>query len=93
MLAVRKPVAIESDSATGLRNPRAAVASIARLHCQNDRWRNALAASKGEQLRRIPLGRVGEPGNVVDPIVFLASPDAAMITGATLAIDGQWRPV
>jgi NAD(P)-dependent dehydrogenase (short-subunit alcohol dehydrogenase family) len=44
-------------------------------------------------LARIPLGRVGEPRNVADPIVFLASQAAAMITGATLAIDGGWTAV
>jgi NAD(P)-dependent dehydrogenase (short-subunit alcohol dehydrogenase family) len=30
---------------------------------------------------------------VADPIVFLASQAAAMITGATLAIDGGWTAV
>jgi NAD(P)-dependent dehydrogenase (short-subunit alcohol dehydrogenase family) len=41
-------------------------------------------------LSRIPLGRVGEPSDVTGAIVFLASPAAAMITGATLLIDGGW---
>jgi len=41
-------------------------------------------------LARIPLGRVGEPTDVAGAIVFLASPAAAMITGATLMIDGGW---
>ena len=41
-------------------------------------------------LARIPLGRVGEPGDVAGTIVFLASPAAAMITGATLLVDGGW---
>jgi NAD(P)-dependent dehydrogenase (short-subunit alcohol dehydrogenase family) len=44
-------------------------------------------------LGRIPLGRVGEPCNVADPIVFLGSQAASMITGATLAIDGGWTAV
>jgi NAD(P)-dependent dehydrogenase (short-subunit alcohol dehydrogenase family) len=35
-----------------------------------------------------PLGRVGEPEEVAELIVFLASPHAAWITGATVAIDG-----
>lgn len=41
-------------------------------------------------LARIPLGRVGEPSDVTGAIVFLASPAASMITGATLLIDGGW---
>jgi NAD(P)-dependent dehydrogenase (short-subunit alcohol dehydrogenase family) len=44
-------------------------------------------------LERIPLGRVGEPENVAEPVVFLASRAASMITGATLAIDGGWTIV
>jgi NAD(P)-dependent dehydrogenase (short-subunit alcohol dehydrogenase family) len=41
-------------------------------------------------LARIPLGRVGEPSDVVGAVVFLASPAAALITGTTLLIDGGW---
>jgi len=39
---------------------------------------------------RIPLGRVGDPVEVAAPVVFLASPQASLITGATLMIDGGW---
>ena len=39
---------------------------------------------------RIPLGRVGDPEEVAAPVVFLASPQASLITGATLIIDGGW---
>jgi NAD(P)-dependent dehydrogenase (short-subunit alcohol dehydrogenase family) len=41
-------------------------------------------------LARLPLGRVGEPTDVAASVVFLCSPAAAMITGATLLIDGGW---
>jgi NAD(P)-dependent dehydrogenase (short-subunit alcohol dehydrogenase family) len=41
-------------------------------------------------LARIPLGRVGEPEDVAAAVVFLCSPAASMITGATLMIDGGW---
>ncbi len=41
-------------------------------------------------LKRIPLGRVGEPLDVAGPVVFLASPAASFITGETLMIDGGW---
>lgn len=38
--------------------------------------------------RRIPLGRVGVPDDVARAVWFLASPDAAYITGASLVVDG-----
>lgn len=41
-------------------------------------------------LKRIPLGRVGHVSEVAGPVVFLASPAASLITGATLTIDGGW---
>lgn len=37
---------------------------------------------------RTPMGRWGEPGEVADAFVFLASPAARFITGATLPVDG-----
>ena len=39
---------------------------------------------------RIPLGRLGRPEEVAAAIVFLASPSASLITGASLAVDGGW---
>jgi len=41
-------------------------------------------------IRRIPLGKVGDPMDVAGPVVFLASQEASLITGATLMIDGGW---
>ncbi|GAB3136529.1 SDR family oxidoreductase [Micromonospora sonneratiae] len=35
-----------------------------------------------------PLGRLGEPADVAAAVAFLASPDAAWITGQTLIVDG-----
>ncbi|MEO8906577.1 MAG: SDR family oxidoreductase, partial [Microbacteriaceae bacterium] len=35
-----------------------------------------------------PLGRVGEPDDIAAAIAFLASSDAAWITGVTLPVDG-----
>jgi NAD(P)-dependent dehydrogenase (short-subunit alcohol dehydrogenase family) len=40
--------------------------------------------------KRIPLGRIGTPEEVAEPVVFLASPAASLITGATLMVDGGW---
>ena len=44
-------------------------------------------------LSRIPLGRVGQPEDVVGAVVFLASPAADLITGHTLLVDGGWTAV
>jgi 3-oxoacyl-[acyl-carrier protein] reductase len=35
-----------------------------------------------------PLGRVGEPSNVADAAVFLASEESAFVTGQVLSVDG-----
>ena len=40
--------------------------------------------------KRIPLGRIGKPEEVAEPVVFLASPAASLITGETLMVDGGW---
>jgi meso-butanediol dehydrogenase/(S,S)-butanediol dehydrogenase/diacetyl reductase len=39
---------------------------------------------------RVPLRRIGEPRDIARAVVFLASDDAAYITGATLPVDGGW---
>ncbi|MFC8063830.1 SDR family NAD(P)-dependent oxidoreductase [Streptomyces sp. NPDC057293] len=41
----------------------------------------------------IPLERLGRPDDVVEAAVFLASDEAACITGANLVVDGGWSTV
>lgn len=41
-------------------------------------------------IRRIPLGRVGQPRDIGGVIAFLFSPAASLITGVVLPIDGGW---
>ena len=36
----------------------------------------------------MPLGRVGTPDDLAGPAVFLASDDAAYITGVVISVDG-----
>jgi NAD(P)-dependent dehydrogenase (short-subunit alcohol dehydrogenase family) len=46
--------------------------------------------NKTHVLSKILLKKIGEPKDVANAVVFLASPAASMITGATLMIDGGW---
>ncbi len=53
-----------------------------------------MARGSEEQVRatlaRIPKGRIGEPEDVANLVVFLASPESDYITGADIVIDGGW---
>lgn len=46
--------------------------------------------SRKKVLSKIVLGRIGEPKDVANAVLFLASPAASLITGTTLLIDGGW---
>ena len=52
-----------------------------------ERWKLTPADLK-ETVKEIPMGRVGQPADVVHAVLFLASEKAGYITGQTLAIDG-----
>nr|MDQ3398579.1 SDR family oxidoreductase [Deinococcota bacterium] len=45
---------------------------------------------KARMLAQIPVGRFGEVEEVARLACFLASQDAAMITGDTIRLDGGW---
>ncbi|MFG0230688.1 SDR family NAD(P)-dependent oxidoreductase [Achromobacter sp. 413638] len=44
-------------------------------------------------MQRIPLGRVGQPDDLVGPVVFLASSMARYVTGVSLPVDGGFLAV
>jgi len=37
-----------------------------------------------------PIGRVGEPEEIADAVVYLCSDAASFITGVALPVDGGW---
>lgn len=41
-------------------------------------------------LSKIALGRIGRVEDIMGPVVFLASDGAALVTGASLLVDGGW---
>lgn len=44
--------------------------------------------TRAARAQKIPLGRMCEPEDIADPILFLASDAARMITGVALTVDG-----
>ncbi len=42
------------------------------------------------RLAKVPMGRIGEPEEIANAILFLASDESSFITGAELAIDGGY---
>jgi NAD(P)-dependent dehydrogenase (short-subunit alcohol dehydrogenase family) len=40
--------------------------------------------------RMIPMGKTGQPQDVADAVLYLASSAAAMVTGTSLLVDGGW---
>jgi gluconate 5-dehydrogenase len=43
---------------------------------------------RAELERRIPLGRIADPKDVVGPVLFFAAPASGFVTGQTLYVDG-----
>jgi NAD(P)-dependent dehydrogenase (short-subunit alcohol dehydrogenase family) len=48
------------------------------------------AAFKDSVLAKIKLGRIGQVQDVTGAVVFLASDASALMTGASILVDGGW---
>ncbi|HVL57004.1 MAG TPA: SDR family oxidoreductase [Burkholderiaceae bacterium] len=68
---------------------------------QTERWENRMKLeakaegrsyeeARAERIAAYPLGRIVQPHEVADLVMFLASPRSDMLNGATLTIDGGW---
>jgi 3-oxoacyl-[acyl-carrier protein] reductase len=55
---------------------------------ETDMTRAMTETARGEWSARIPLGRLGTPEDVASAVCFLASDEAAYITGHVLAVNG-----
>jgi NAD(P)-dependent dehydrogenase (short-subunit alcohol dehydrogenase family) len=45
-------------------------------------------AQKETSAKRIPMGRIGQPKEIADAMIYLASEASSYVTGQTIAIDG-----
>jgi NAD(P)-dependent dehydrogenase (short-subunit alcohol dehydrogenase family) len=61
---------------------------VSNLHRRGGMNEESYAAFLEHSKKTHPIGRPGEPTEIANLIFFLASPDAAWITGETISIDG-----
>lgn len=64
------------------------VNAIAAGYIETDIWANVPEAMRQQVLQLIPLGRKGDPEEIAYAVAFLASDQAAYITGQILGVDG-----
>ena len=48
---------------------------------------------KSDMIKKIPLGRIAEVGDVATAVAFLASDASSMITGTSILVDGGWTAI
>jgi NAD(P)-dependent dehydrogenase (short-subunit alcohol dehydrogenase family) len=68
--------------------PTVRVNAIAPGLIRTDMARALLDVAEASAMSRIPLGRIGQPHEIADAAVYLASPLASYVTGHVLVADG-----
>ena len=64
------------------------VNAIAPGYIQTDMTEGLSEDIKAQSLKNIPMGRLGDPEDIAQGVLFLASDAASYVTGTTLVIDG-----
>lgn len=64
------------------------VNAVAPGFVETDMTADLSAELRARAIAAIPLGRIGSPQDIASAVAFLASADAAYITGQTLVVDG-----
>jgi len=67
---------------------RIRVNSVAPGYLETEMTHGLTDAQTQQIVRRTPLGRLGQPRDVVGPVLFLLSDAAEFVTGQTLVVDG-----
>jgi 3-oxoacyl-[acyl-carrier protein] reductase len=68
--------------------PLIRVNSIAPGYVDTDILAGDTSEKRRERISGVPLGRIGSPGEIAGPVIFLLSDLSSYITGATLDING-----
>jgi NAD(P)-dependent dehydrogenase (short-subunit alcohol dehydrogenase family) len=68
--------------------PRVRVNAVAPAVVRTQFARALYEGREDEAADAYPLGRLGDPDDVAGAVAYLASPDAAWVTGQTLVVDG-----
>lgn len=61
---------------------------VAPGYIETDAWQDELVAHRKEYESRIPLGRIGQPEDVAQVVLFLVSDRANYLTGVTIPVNG-----
>jgi 3-oxoacyl-[acyl-carrier protein] reductase len=80
--------AITRSLARELGGRKIRVNSVAPGYLETEMTYSFADSQRQQIIRRTPLGRLGVPQDVVGPVLFLLSDEAAFITGQVLVVDG-----